>query len=110
MIVVSLIFSNIVKWFLVSHSSSYFRIVKKGKSHLLLKSAINKKRNELQRQNEEEKDGQREAIEILQEEITSLKKELLERDKVIDEYENDSEILKSLYNKGIIDLDGNVIE
>ena len=76
----------------------------------MLKSAINKKRNELQRQNEEEKDGQREAIEILQEEITSLKKELLERDKVIDEYENDSEILKSLYNKGIIDLDGNVIE
>ena len=67
-------------------------------------------RNELQRQNEEEKDGQRAAIEILQEEITSLKKELLERDKVIDEYENDSEILKSLYNKGIIDLDGNVIE
>ena len=105
MIVVSLIFSNIVKWFLVSHSSSYFRIVKKGKSHLLLKSAINKKRNELQRQNEEEKDGQRAAIEI-----TSLKKELLERDKVIDEYENDIEILKSLYNKGIIDLDGNVIE
>ena len=76
----------------------------------MLKSAINKKRNELQRQNEEEKDGQRAAIEILQEEITSLKKELLERDKVIDEYENDSEILKSLYNKGIIDLDGNVIE
>ena len=76
----------------------------------MLKSAINKKRNELQRQNEEEKDGQRAAIEILQEEITSLKKELLERDKVIDEYENDSEILKSLYNKGVIDLDGNVIE
>ena len=46
----------------------------------------------------------------LQKEVAKLKNEFIDKEKEIDSYSNDSELLKSLYEKGIIDLDGNVIQ
>ena len=56
-------------------------IVKKGKSCLLLKHAINKK-NKDQRKNEENgKSELLETISDIQKEITSLKKRLIDKDR-----------------------------
>ena len=56
------------------------------------------------------KDEAHGEITDLREEIKNLKNELLEKDRVMKEYANDSEILKTLNNKGIIYSDGKFIE
>ena len=42
----------------------------------------------------------------MKEEIEELKRELLEKEKQLVEYNKDSELLRNLYESGIIDLDG----
>ena len=46
----------------------------------------------------------------LEEAIKELREELNQKNQQIEDFERDSEILKDLYAKGIIDLDGNYIE
>ena len=75
-----------------------------------MKRAINKKKIDQREREEKEKNDLLETIPDLRKEIASLKKELIDMEKELNSYSNESEILKSLYNKGIIDLDGNVIQ
>ena len=50
------------------------------------------------------------SIPSLKEEIEELKQMLIEKEREIGEYTEDSKILKQLYEDGIIDNDGNPIQ
>ena len=76
----------------------------------MLKRAINKKKKDQREHEEKEKSQLLETIPDLQKEIANIKKELIDKEKEIDSYSNDSALLKSLYEKGFIDLDGNIIQ
>ena len=49
------------------------------------------------------------SADTLKDQIKLLKSELLEKEKLINDHQNDSRILKDLFCKGFIDQDGNVI-
>ena len=59
---------------------------------------------------QEQKEVLLNSAEVLAEEIRMLKRELSEKDKKLEDHQNDSEILKDLYRNGFIDEDGNVIQ
>ena len=49
-------------------------------------------------------------ISSLREEIEELKHMLIEKDRKIEEYSEDTDILKRLYEDGIIDINGDPIQ
>ena len=84
-------------------------LVKSGRSHYLLKRSITNKKKEQQRFEQEQKELMLISSDTLKDQIKLLKSELLEKEKLINDHQNDSRILKDLFNKGFIDQDGNVI-
>ena len=102
--------STIVKWCLVLHYFTKTCLVKKGRSHLLLRKCFIKREKEL-RAEQKEKDLQLlNSIPSLTEQIEDLKKELQEKEKKLEKYMEDSDILRKLYQDGHIDEHGNPIE
>ena len=83
--------------------------MRKGRSHHLLKEAINRKEKDLVKKQEVENHRLLESIPDLTGKIEDLKKELVEKDEKIEQYMGDVDILRDLYNRGIIDLNGNLI-
>ena len=61
------------------------------------------------KQEEEKKDRMANMVPQLEQDIEMLKRELIEKEKEIESRMVDADILKGLYDKGIIDIDGNLI-
>ena len=61
------------------------------------------------KQEEEKKDRMANMVPQLEQDIEMLKRELIEKEKEIESRMVDADILKGLYEKGIIDIDGNLI-
>ena len=83
--------------------------MRKGKSHHLLKKTINRKKKDLVKNQEAENHRLLESIPDMTGKIEDLKKELAEKEEKIERYMGDADILRDLYNRGIIDLNGNLI-
>ena len=105
-------YSTKLKWSQVGIKILTKASAQKGCSHQLLRKAIIKKENE-RKSEEEEEEKNRESVNPvseLEETIKELREELNQKNQQIEDFERDSENLKDLYAKGIIDLDGNYIE
>ena len=72
---------------------------------MLRKKLLRDHREEKNRIKEEKEEALLKVI-PMKEEIEELKRELLEKEKQLVEYNKDSELLRNLYESGIIDLDG----
>ena len=82
-------------------------IVSKGRSHHLLRKKLLRDQREEKNKIEEEKEQALLSITPMRREIDELKQELQNKEKELMEFNKDSEILRSLYERGVIDLDGN---
>ena len=82
-------------------------IVSKGRSHHLLRKKLLRDQREEKDKIEEEKEQALLSITPMRREIDELKQELQNKEKELMEFNKDSEILRSLYERGVIDLDGN---
>lgn len=81
-------------------------IVRKGRSHLLLRKGIIKaeKKRAVERQMKIERALG--SIPALKQRIEDMEEELRQKQISIDEFSQDSELLKSLYERGVIDANG----
>ena len=84
--------------------------VSKGKSHLLLKKNILPKERERKEEKELERKEELDSIMSFQNKINELKEDLAEKSKEIDILKADQDILHDLYERGIIDANGDVID
>ena len=82
----------------------------KGNSYQLLQKAIIKKENERKCEEEEKNRESVNPVSELEEAIKKLREVSNQKNQQIEDIERDSEILKDLYAKGIIDLEWNCIE
>ena len=82
-------------------------LVSKGRSHHLLKKKLLKDEKEKRNRAEEEKERAINSIAPMRKAIQELKKELSEKEKELESYSKDSDILHSLFERGVIDIDGN---
>ena len=103
-------YSTKLKWSQVGIKILTKASAQKGHSHQLLRKAIIKKENERKFEEEEKNRESESPVSELEETIKELREELNQKNQQIEDFERDSEILKDLYAKGIIDLDGNYIE
>ena len=91
-----------------------FIVASKGRSHLLLRTPKErnlKKRNiPLYRDEEEKGEESDEDINAMKDEIKSLTQQLKEKDKEINKNEKYADLLSDLFQKGIIDSQGNFID
>ena len=85
-------------------------LVSKGKSHLLLKKNILRKERERKEEKELERKEELDSIMSFQNKINELKEDLAEKSKQIDILKADQDILRDLYERGIIDANGDVID
>ena len=85
-------------------------LASKGKSHLLLKKNILCKERERKEEEELERKEELYSIPLFQNKIRELKEDLAEKNKEIENLERDQDILRDLYERGIIDANGNLIE
>jgi hypothetical protein len=85
-------------------------IVRKGRSHLLLKQAITKRQKDRLKEEEKQKDRVIASVPRLEDEIDQLRNELLEKDREIERREMDALTLKELHSRGLIDSEGNIID
>lgn len=93
-----------------NHNCTINRLVSKGKSHKLLRKALLKdKRDELELNTKMLKEMS-DQVPTLKEEIYNLKLELDKKDDELREREGDAEILSKLFEKGLIDENGDIIE
>ena len=83
------------------------KLVSKGRSHHLLRKKLLRDQREEKNKIEEEKEQALLSITPMRREIDELKQELQNKEKEVMEFSKDSEILRSLYDRGVIDLDGN---
>ena len=81
----------------------------KGRSHHLLRKKLLRDHREEKNRIKEEKEEALLKVIPMKEEIEELKRELLEKEKQLVEYNKDSELLRNLYESGIIDLDGKTL-
>ena len=91
-------------------------LASKGRSHMILRRIPNRDQN--REGDEESKETTLESpmfdskIKSLKDEIDALKEAIETKDKKIEEQEDYTDLLSSLYDKGIIDVDedGNILE
>ena len=96
--------SKAVSGNLIDKSSS---IVSKGKSHKLLKKVLLKDKHTKQKIKENEQNEALELVSELKKEIQELKDELDDKQMELENKEKQSEILDKLFQKGLIDDEGN---
>ena len=97
------------QWLQVSSMSAYHSIVNKGRSHKLLRKYLLRKEKEKKISDAEIVKQDLDSIPNLMNEITDLKNEIMLRDAQIDRLEEDRTILKDLFEKGVIDEEGNLL-
>ena len=85
-------------------------LASKGKSHLFLKKNILRKERERNEEEELERKEELDSIPLFQNKIRELEEDLAEKNKEIENLEKDQDILRDLYECGIIDANGNLIE
>lgn len=85
-------------------------IVRKGRSHYLLRKAITKKERDKVKAETKAKEELLKSIPNLKEEIEELRKELMVKQRDIERLETDRLILSDLYEKRIIDSQGNLLK
>ena len=73
----------------------------------MLKKKLLRDQKEERNRIEEEKEQALLTIEPMKEKIMELKNELQEKEKELNEFNKDSEILRNLFERGVIDIDGN---
>ena len=78
----------------------------KGRSHLLRRALNQKQRDDIMEE-EKHREDKLASIPSLKEDIYYLKSQLHIQEEKLEAYSKDSEILKELYHRGLIDLDGN---
>ena len=89
-------------------------LASKGRSHMILRHIPNRDQN--REGDEESKERTLESpmfdskIKSLKDEIDALKETIETKDKKIEEQEDYTDLLSRLYDKGIIDEDGNILE
>ena len=103
-------YSKSHKWFQVLVNSLENNIVKKGRSHYLLKKAVTKKKKDESMKLDRIKEERLKSIPTLKNEIEELKKELDSCNKEIDQAEHERSMLKKLFDEGFIDRNGNIIK
>ena len=74
-----------------------------------MRRAENTKNKMIKKQEEEKKERMADMVTELKRDIEILKRELIEKEQEIEDRTADADILKGLYDKGIIDIDGNLI-
>ena len=84
--------------------------MEKGRSHLLLWKALIKQEYQKKAKKARKEEKMIKSIPSLKEEIEKLKQMLVEKDRDIDRFVEDSQIFKQLYEDGFIDNDGNPIQ
>ena len=79
-----------------------------GRSHLMLNT---QKRNDLRMKKQiiKERPGQQELLEDMRQEISQLNSKLKQQDENFKEEKKNSNILAHLFDKGIIDQEGNLL-
>ena len=82
----------------------------KGRSHRLLRKALIKHEKDKKAETLLKDKQMLKLIPSLREEIEELKHMLIEKDRKIEEYSEDTDILKRLYEDGIIDINGDPIQ
>ena len=91
-----------------------FSLASKGRSHLLLRTFKEKKvksRNiRLYKDEESKSEEEKEEINVLKEEIKTLTKKIKEKETEINKNEKYADLLGDLFQRGIIDADGNFID
>jgi archaellum component FlaC len=89
---------------------SQYRLARKGRSHLLLNRTKKEQAEEEKARQETEAKEREEYIAQLEHEVDGFKKELagIQSDK--EEAEKNLEMLKTLYDKSVIDAEGNIID
>ena len=85
-------------------------LASKGKSHLLLNKNILRKERERKEEEELERKEELDSIPLFQNKIRELEEDLAEKNKEIENLERDQNILRNLYERDIIDANGNLIE
>ena len=85
-------------------------VVNKGRSHRLLRKSLLRKEKEVKAAEAAREKEDREFIPSLMNEINDLKNEFMQRDVEIDSFETNRLILKDLFDKGIIDGEGNALK
>ena len=99
-----------LRWLLVCSLNTDQNIVNKGRSHKLLRKYLLRKEKE-QKIFDEARDKECiESIPSLMNEINDLKNEIMLKDEEIFRLEEDQSILKNLFDKGVIDGEGNVLK
>ena len=83
--------------------------MQKGRSHHLLKKALLKKKHDALMETEATNKKHLETIPALCEQIEDLKEALYRKEEEMKRFEDDAAILKDLYEKGIIDSNGDPI-
>ena len=81
----------------------------RGKSQFLLWKNAFKKEREQKDAAEEEKKKELDSVVALKEEIDQLNNELIAKEVIIEDFEKDQIILHNLYERGIIDENGNIL-
>ena len=74
-----------------------------------MRRAENTKNKMIRKQEDEKKERMTDMVTELKRDIEILKRELIEKEQEIEDKTDDADILKGLYDKGIIDIDGNLI-
>ena len=74
-----------------------------------MRRAENAKNKIIRKQEEEKKERMADIITELKRDFEILKRELIEKEQEIENRTADADILKGLYDKGIINIDGNLI-
>ena len=82
----------------------------KGKSHMLLRKSLLRGKKDEHREKEKEMKEELDIVPELKEEIKDLKLQLEETAEELERRDKDAIILLNLFEKGIIDRDGNIIE
>ena len=101
--------------FISSKSNKYINIIaSKGRSHLLMRTpklkSDRKKNMHLYKDEEEKSEDEKNDVKILKDEIKKLNEQLNDKQKEIRKSEKYGDLLSDLFQKGIIDNEGNFIE
>ena len=76
---------------------------------MLLRKALIKEKKDKESTLQREKDRAYEMLPQLLKEVEELKEEVMARDHEIDQHKKENEICRELFDRGLIDEDGNVI-
>jgi uncharacterized protein YlxW (UPF0749 family) len=86
-------------------------IASRGRSHYLLKSSRKEEENRAMQVEEKAKEREHQAqVSGLENEIHALQNELKDADEKMEKMKKNSDILSDLFEKGIIDDNGNLIQ